>query len=67
MEKIITDWLNENYNTEMFGPPTWEMLVKAVRAPTGGNNNALANKIAKAHKKKPVSCSHAGRKTANYQ
>ena len=51
MESIITEWLNGNYNTEMFGPPTWKMLVEAVGAPTGGNNKALAKKIAEAHPK----------------
>ena len=49
MEKIISSWLRGKYNTEMFGPPTWKMLVKAVGASTGGNNMALAEKIAKAH------------------
>ena len=48
MEKVISNWLKRNYNTDMHGPPTWEMLVEAVRAPTGGNNKALAEKIAKA-------------------
>ena len=49
MEKIILNWLRGNYDTEMHGPPTWEMLVEAVRAPNGGNNRALADKIAEAH------------------
>ena len=46
MVEIILNWLRGNYNTEMHGPPTWKMLVDAVRAPTGGNNTALAEKIA---------------------
>ena len=60
MGKIVCSWLRGNYDTEMFGPPTWKMLVEAVRAPTGGNNTALAKKIAKAHSHIPetscVSC-----------
>ena len=48
MEKVVLNWLRGNYDTEMHGPPTWKMLVEAVRAPTGGNNTALAEKIAKA-------------------
>ena len=68
MGKIISSWLRGNYDTEMFGPPTWKMLVDAVRAPTGGNNTALAEKIAKAHphllQASPVriSYSHAARR-----
>ena len=46
MVEIILNWLRGSYNTEMFGPPTWKMLAEAVRAPTGGNNTALAKMIA---------------------
>ena len=60
MGRIISSWLKGNCNTEIHGPPTWEKLVAAVRAPTGGNNNALADKIAKA-RPSLVSCSHADR------
>ena len=49
MEKVISNWLNRNYDTKSHGPPTWKMLVEAVQAPNGGNNRALAEKIAKAH------------------
>ena len=70
MGRIITSWLKGNYNTEMFGPPTWKMLVEAVGASSGGNNKALANKIAKDHPRapqtSPVSCSHAVRKVTVY-
>ena len=47
MVEIILNWLRGSYNTEMFGPPTWKMLAEAVRAPNGGNNWALAEKIVK--------------------
>ena len=49
MEKVISNWLRGNYDTKMFGPLTWKMLVDAVDARTGGNNAALAQKIARAH------------------
>ena len=49
MNKIITNWLQQNYDTDVHGLPTWKMLADAVRAPTGGNNAKLANEIAKAH------------------
>ena len=70
MGRIISSWLKGNHNVKMYGPPTWKMLVEAVRAPNGGNNNALANNIAKAHPRIPqassVSCnSYAGRKVRN--
>lgn len=49
LRKIITNWLQYNYNVERFGPPTWQALVDAVKAPNGGNNAALAEEIAKKH------------------
>ncbi len=49
MGKFIEDWLNEKYNTTRFVPPTWKMLVEVVANPNGGNNNSLADKIAKEH------------------
>ena len=38
------------YNqVERFGKPTWRRLVEAVKDPVGGNNHALAQKIAAEH------------------
>ena len=34
---------------EMFGKPTWRRLVEAVEDHVGGNNHALAQKIARGH------------------
>ena len=34
---------------ERFGKPTWRRLVEAVQDPAGGNNLALAQKIAQDH------------------
>jgi hypothetical protein len=42
-------WLQQKYDTERFGPPTWRTLVEAVDQKAGGNNNELAKKIASNH------------------
>ena len=49
MNKIINNWLQRNYDTKKYGPPTWKMLADAVRAPNGGNNPTLADEIARLH------------------
>ncbi len=47
MTSVIKEWLKGNYNTEKSGPPTWRRLVEVVANPNGGNNNFLAQEIAK--------------------
>ena len=42
-------WLQQKYNVERFGPPTWRMLVEAVDRKAGGNNHDLAKEIASDH------------------
>ena len=42
-------WLKKSYNTERFGDPSWQLLARAVADPAGGNNPALAEKIASKH------------------
>lgn len=42
---MLVLWLNQAYNTEKYGLPTWESLAKAIESPTGANNPALAKKI----------------------
>ena len=49
LEEALTEWLQQAFNTERFGPPSWKMLVAAVAHPSGGNNNALAQQIAAKH------------------
>ena len=49
LQAVVVKWLQRGYNYQRFGPPTWRMLVKAVGDPTGGNNIALAEIIAKKH------------------
>ena len=46
LTEVLTLWLKGNYNTERFGEPSWEMLAEAVGHRSGGNNPALAQKIA---------------------
>ena len=47
--EVLKVFLNHRYNVEKYGPPTWRKLVEAVDSPAGGNNHALAKKIAKDH------------------
>ena len=49
MDDAILIWLRRAHNENKHGPPTWRKLVQAITAKTGGNNNALARAIAKAH------------------
>ena len=52
-EQALSDtlelWLQQKYNAERFGRPTWRMLVEAVNREGGGNNHELAKKIALKH------------------
>ena len=49
LQTVLVKWLQKCYNYQQFGSPTWRMLVKAVSDPAGGNNNALAERIAEKH------------------
>ena len=40
-------WLQQRYDVAKFGPPTWNMLSKAVEQRAGGNNPALAKTLTK--------------------
>lgn len=46
LKTVLTEWLNQSYNVSRFGPPSWNLLVEAVAHPDGGDNRALAEKIA---------------------
>ena len=46
LTEVLTEWLKERYDTTRFGPPSWKLLVEAVADPAGGDNCALAQKIA---------------------
>ncbi len=47
MTSVIKKWVKGSYNTEKSGLPTWRRLVEVVAHPNGGNNNFLAQEIAK--------------------
>ena len=49
MERVIDYWLKQNYNVKKYGWPSWKSLVEAVQHRGGGNNAALARKIAERH------------------
>ena len=56
LSKVVETWLQQQYNVQKCGQPTWQMLVKAVNSPAGGNDHTLAKKIASKH---PASeCTH---------
>ena len=52
-EQALSDtlelWLQQKYNVERFGPPTWRTLVEAVDRKAGGNNHELAKEIGSNH------------------
>ena len=47
LSDVLTEWLKKAYNTVRFGDPSWKLLVEAVAHPAGGNDCALAEKIAR--------------------
>ena len=49
LNKLIQAWLSKQYNYGKFGNPSWRLLCAAVHSQVGGNNPALAEKIASAH------------------
>lgn len=49
LRMVLSNWLQKSYKYGRYGPPTWRMLIKAVGDPTGGNDCALAETIAKKH------------------
>ena len=46
---VLYQWLKKTYNVKLFGEPSWKLIVKAVSDPAGGNDHALAEKIAQKH------------------
>ena len=49
LRATVKKWLNQNYNTDRHGKPSWKMLAQAVSHPCGGANCAHAEKIAQKH------------------
>ena len=56
LSAVLTEWLKKAYNTSRFGPPSWKLLVAAVANPAGGNDRALAEKIAQKYNGKCNNC-----------
>ena len=49
LRAVITEWLKKSYDTTKHGQPSWERLVKAVADRMGGNDYALADRLARKH------------------
>ena len=49
LRDVIHAWLQQHYDTKRFGQPSWKLLCQAVHKPAGGDNPALARKIAGEH------------------
>ena len=50
--QVIVTWLRQSYDVNKHGHPSWKTLVEAVASEAGGQNPALARKIAAAHRGK---------------
>ena len=46
LSDVLAEWLNKAYNVQRFGQPSWQLVVRAVRDPAGGDNQALADTMA---------------------
>ena len=49
LEDVLLLWLDQKYNVAVHGPPTWQMVVKAVDEMCGGSYRDLAKEIASNH------------------
>ena len=49
LRDMLLAWLQQRYDFKKFGLPSWRMLCQAISNPVGGNNPALARKIAEHH------------------
>ena len=47
LTQVLSLWLKKMYDYKRLGDPSWQLLARAVGDPVGGNNPALAEKIAK--------------------
>ena len=50
LKDVLSTWLNENYDTQRHGYPSWRRLCKAIASPAGAENQSLADDIAERHK-----------------
>ena len=49
LKDMLLAWLQLRYDFTRFGLPSWKLLCQAISKPVGGNNPALAIKIAHTH------------------
>ena len=49
LKDMLLAWVQQHYNINEFGPPSWRLLCQAIFKQAGGNNPALARKIAEHH------------------
>ena len=47
---VLTEWLKKAYDVTRFGAPSWKLLVEAVAHRAGGNDRALAERVAGKYK-----------------
>ena len=52
LRSVLARWVRKGYCVERHGLPTWQKVVEAVARPAGGNDNTLAEGIAKSHQGK---------------
>ena len=43
---VLDEWLEENYDTQQFGHPSWRRVCEVTAEPAGGGNKKLALEIA---------------------
>ena len=55
LSQVIIAWLKQSYDMNKHGHPSWKKLVEAVSSEAGGQNPALARKIAATHRGKVTS------------
>ena len=55
LRKVYTRWLEKGYDYKRHGHPCWRMLCVCIKSPSGGNDAALAEEIAKEHPASPDS------------
>lgn len=53
LKATLLEFLKKNYNTGMYGEPSWRLVVTAVAQRAGGDNVELALKIARKHSSTP--------------
>ena len=49
LHKVLSEYLKKSYDYGKHGNPSWKNIVEAISHRAGGNNNALAQRIAENH------------------